>query len=88
MCYRDGREATQAFWWKVPSRSSKLLVIATTMSDDAPASIEVWDIGSFGSNSKIYEFTMRITADGNRVDFVRGLTSIDLNYENGEGVVS
>lgn len=85
---RDGREVTQCFWWKVPSRNSKLLIIATTMSDESPASVEIWDIGSLGSNSKIYEFTMKNTASGNRVDFVRGMASIELNHESESGTVS
>ncbi|KAJ8903549.1 hypothetical protein NDN08_004654 [Rhodosorus marinus] len=83
--FEDGREVTQCFWWKVPSRNSKLLVIATTMSDESPASVEIWDIGSLGSNSKIYEFTMKNTASGNRIDFVRGMASIELNHESETG---
>mmetsp|Transcript_8413 Transcript_8413/g.37592 ORF Transcript_8413/g.37592 Transcript_8413/m.37592 type:complete len:145 (-) Transcript_8413:1039-1473(-) len=55
------------------------------MSDESPASVEIWDIGSLGSNSKIYEFTMKNTASGNRVDFVRGMASIELNHESESG---
>lgn len=80
--FEDGREVMQTYWWKVPSRNSKLLVIATTVSEDTPASVEIWDIGSLGRNSKIYEFTMRTTSDGNRVEFVRGLCSIDLVFQS------
>mmetsp|Transcript_6288 Transcript_6288/g.18979 ORF Transcript_6288/g.18979 Transcript_6288/m.18979 type:complete len:374 (-) Transcript_6288:359-1480(-) len=80
--YEDGREVMQTFWWKVPSRASKLLVIATSQSDETPASIEVWDIGSLGSNSKIYEFVTGVSSEGNRVDFVRGLCAVELNHSN------